>query len=135
MGRALNLDLRDILPQFPPQGVRALVVWIGETSFQDTERERELFAELAPRLRVVEMEGHNSLPYEERPVRFLSAIRGVLEGCKDDDAADEGRASRGPSLTRGHDRRDPVQDEPQRPALHRPPRLSPAPLASGWFTV
>lgn len=75
VGRGLNLDLTPILPELPPKGVRALVLWTGETGFQDTERERAAFERLAPRLRMVTLEGHSSLPYDEKPARFVSLLR------------------------------------------------------------
>lgn len=75
VGRALNLSLQDVLPRLPE---RTLVVWTERTDYQDTQKERAAFAEVAPALEMQAVPVSGGLIYDEQPERFCAIVRDFI---------------------------------------------------------
>lgn len=78
IGRALNVDLRGVLPTL---NARTLVLWT-ESDFQDTDRERQAFARANNRLQMRTIPESGGLIYDVQPERFVGIVREFWSGEK-----------------------------------------------------
>ena len=77
IGRALNVDLRAVLPQI---STRSLVLWTEHNPFQDVAREREAFSRLAPQIPMMTLQRTGALPYDEDPAAFVALVEDFIAG-------------------------------------------------------
>jgi pimeloyl-ACP methyl ester carboxylesterase len=97
IGRALNVDLRRVLPSL---NTRTLILWT-ESDFQDMSRERQAFAQANSRLQMRSLPGAGGLIYDVQPERFVAIAREFIGERPGGVKAAPGQPQQGAGATAG----------------------------------